>query len=447
MGRHGTRQLLAIAFIVGLMFVTIGLTFFISTTVGAAKLNESEPQHSITPWATRTPCNTCTPPATRTPWWTPWPTRTPCTTCTPRPTLTAWPTRTPCNSCTPLPTRTPWWTPWPTRTALATRTPCNTCTPPATRTPWATRTPCTTCTPPPPPPTRMGTITPRPTPPIVLRPRMQFGYANPGETRTYNQGVVNRMQQPVTVDLTVESLNGWTVSVDPTQVVALPGVPEPLTVSVQVPESPEYNVDLARTTASIDSPTYATHAYIVTIVHRQDLADLTQDHWADGPVQYLLDRGVVTGYSDGTYRPNENVTRAQFAKMIVGAMDWPMVTPASASFGDVAPDHWAYGFIETAAAHGIISGYSDGTFRPQASVTRAQVAKMIVTARDWATDIPASGYTDVHPTDWYNTYVGAMSQAEVISGYSDGTFRPNAPATRAQIAKILTFSLFSDPNN
>ncbi|MEO6456935.1 MAG: S-layer homology domain-containing protein, partial [Chloroflexia bacterium] len=202
----------------------------------------------------------------------------------------------------------------------------------------------------------MGTITPRPTPPVVLRPHVQFGYAHPDETRIYHQGVVNRMSQPVTVDLTVESLNGWPVSVDPTQVVALPGVPMPLTVSVQVPESPEYRIDVERTTASIDSPNYATHAYIVTIVRRHEMADLTEDYWADGPVQYLLDRGVVTGYSDGTYRPNENVTRAQFAKMIVGAMDWSLVTPESSSFSDVAPDNWAYSFIETAAAHGIISG-------------------------------------------------------------------------------------------
>ena len=105
------------------------------------------------------------------------------------------------------------------------------------------------------------------------------------------------------------------------------------------------------------------------------------------PVQYLVDQNVISGYADGSFRPNENVTRAQFAKMLVLAAGWNVVTPATPSFNDVSSNYWAYGYIETAVSHGVISGYGDGSFRPGNPVTRGQVAKMIFIARGWTLEL------------------------------------------------------------
>lgn len=295
-------------------------------------------------------------------------------------------------------------------------------------------------------PAVMGT--PRP---IRLRPWVQFDHARPGETVTYRKLLFNHLDEQTQVTLDADSLRGWDVRVEPTTTLTIPGYANIIRAAVRVPENPQHHVDIERVRASVelsDTRQYTTTAYMITITWRHPFNDLEEGNWADDPVQYMVDQGLITGYSDGTFRPNSDVTRAQFAKMLVGAMGWPVVTPQTPSFSDVPADYWAYGYIETAAAHGVLGGYSDGTFRPSADVTRAQLAKMIFIARGWAMESPAiTQFADVSQGDWYYSYAQAASSAEVMSGYDDHTFRPNAPATRAQVAKILALGLFSDPNN
>ena len=98
------------------------------------------------------------------------------------------------------------------------------------------------------------------------------------------------------------------------------------------------------------------------------------------PVRYLYCRGVVGGYSDGTFRPWNNTTRAQIAKIVVLAEGWPVVNPPVQTFTDVAPRSAFYGYVETAALHFIIGGYSDGTFRPGNPATRGQIARIVYNA-------------------------------------------------------------------
>jgi hypothetical protein len=293
-----------------------------------------------------------------------------------------------------------------------------------------------------------ATVTPTPRP-IRLRPWVQFGHARPGGTATYHKLLFNHLTQDTPVDLSGGSLRGWDVSVDPTNTIAMPGYANIITITVGVPENPAHWVDIERARATIsETEPFTTTAYMITITRRHPFADVNEGDWADDPIQYLVDQNVMTGYADGTFRPNENVTRAQFAKMLVVAMGWPIQTPSTPTFSDVPASDWAYGYVETAAAHGVISGYGDGTFRPSASITRAQLAKMIFTARAWVMQSPTfTGFSDVSNGDWYYNYVQGLSSAEAISGYTDHSFRPNAPATRAQVAKILALSLFSDPNN
>src|SRR5579859_2979894 len=297
--------------------------------------------------------------------------------------------------------------------------------PPPTRTPWATRTPCATVT----------VVPPCPPPPVRLVPWLQFGHAAPGNTVTYRQVLLNRVTTATTVDLAGRSLRGWPVTVDPTQVVAVPGLTNTLTIGVAVPVSPTARVDVERVRASAaTSPPFTTTAYLITLAGRVPFTDLAPTDWADDPVQYLVAQGAVAGYADGSFRPADFVTRAQFAKMLVSALGWTLQYPAQPTFVDVPPTAWAYPYIETAAAQGVIGGYSDGTFRPAAPVTRAQVAKLIVTARGWCQNPPAGGsFSDVSPQDWFYPYATTASAAQSMAGYGDGTFRPYALATRAQV--------------
>ena len=167
-------------------------------------------------------------------------------------------------------------------------------------------------------------------------------------------------------------------------------------------------------------------------------SDVQSGDYFATPVQYLACRGIVSGYADGTFRPYMDTTRAQLAKIVVGAEGWPLVTPPTAHFRDVPVGSTFYALVETAWAHGILSGYSDGTFRPSDPLTRGQLSKIIVGAQGWA--ITTNGgphFTDVAPADIFYGFVETARAHGILSGYSDGTFRPGHPATRGQIAKIV----------
>lgn len=294
--------------------------------------------------------------------------------------------------------------------------------------------------------TLVGDHTPRP---IKLRPWVQFGHARPGDTADYHKLLMNHLDTSEQVNVEARSAQGWDTGISPANPqITLPGYANVITVSVAVPNNPVHRVDIEQVRAVLsDTTPYTTTAYLITITHRFPWTDLAENNWADDSVQYLYDQGIISGYADGSFHPGDDVTRAQFAKMLVGAMGWSLVSPAAPTFSDVPAGYWAYSYIETAAAHGVISGYSDGTFRPGVDLTRAQVAKTITVARGWTLDSPVlANFTDVSSSDWSYNYVEAMSSAEVMSGYTDNSFRPNAPATRAEIAKILTYSLYSDPN-
>ena len=163
------------------------------------------------------------------------------------------------------------------------------------------------------------------------------------------------------------------------------------------------------------------------------------------PVQYLACRGVIGGYSDGTFRPYNQTTRAQLAKIVVGGEGWAIDTTGGPHFTDVAAGSTFYSFIETALAHGIISGYSDGTFRPSNLVTRGQLSKIIVGAQGWPVDLTgAPHFTDVATDSIFYPAIETAFNHGIISGYSDSTFRPGSPATRGQIAKIVYLALQSN---
>lgn len=155
-------------------------------------------------------------------------------------------------------------------------------------------------------------------------------------------------------------------------------------------------------------------------------------------VRYLYCRSVVSGYEDNTFRPYLNTTRGQMCKITVLAEGWEMNTQGGPHFMDVLQDHPFYTFVETAYRHEIISGYSNSTFRPYNNVTRAQLCKIIVLAQEWPINVEGGPhFTDVSPAHTFYSYIETALNSNIISGYSDGTFRPSANATRGQICKIV----------
>ncbi|MEO5952274.1 MAG: S-layer homology domain-containing protein, partial [Chloroflexia bacterium] len=142
-----------------------------------------------------------------------------------------------------------------------------------------------------------------------------------------------------------------------------------------------------------------------------------------------------------TYRPGNTTSRGQFSKISVTAMGWALDNPGSPTFTDVSVSSTFYTYIETAVSHGIISGYSDGTFRPDEPVTRGQLVKITMLAEAWPPlnpNIPT--FNDVSVGSPFFSYVETANARDVIGGYSDGSFRPGGTATRGQVAKVIYYA-------
>jgi hypothetical protein len=155
-------------------------------------------------------------------------------------------------------------------------------------------------------------------------------------------------------------------------------------------------------------------------------------------VSYLYCHGAISGYSDGTFRPYNNTTRGQLSKIVVLAEGWDIDTYGAPHFTDVPSGSAFYDYVETAYNNGVITGYSDNTFRPNNNITRGQLTKVIALSERWAVDVSgAPHFSDVASSNPFYAQIETAYNRGVISGYADGTFRPYSEATRGQISKIV----------
>jgi len=168
----------------------------------------------------------------------------------------------------------------------------------------------------------------------------------------------------------------------------------------------------------------------------------TAGHWAAVSINYLHQKGLINGYEDNTFRPEASITRAEVTAVLTR---WLKLPPGEArSYHDVSRKYWAYDAIMTASANGLVGGYKDNTFRPEKSITRAELTALLsrVFSRPGK---PGSGFTDVKPGHWAYDAIISMQGQGLINGYDDGSFRPEAPVTRAEfsamLARIITKSL------
>ena len=164
----------------------------------------------------------------------------------------------------------------------------------------------------------------------------------------------------------------------------------------------------------------------------------TDDHYA-----YLI------GYSDGTVRPNGKITRAEVATIFFRLLSddtrakyWS----SENAFSDVPADKWYNNAVSTLSSMGVIGGYADGTFRPDAPISRAEFAKIAVSFTQNTGAAAYNYFTDVKTTDWFAPYVTAAKDGGLIEGYSDGSFKPENKITRAEACAIVNRTLGRKPS-
>ncbi|MBO7209255.1 MAG: S-layer homology domain-containing protein [Clostridia bacterium] len=171
-------------------------------------------------------------------------------------------------------------------------------------------------------------------------------------------------------------------------------------------------------------------AMMMTSVVFADFSDVADDAAYAEAVNVGVALGLFTGYEDGTFQPEGNITRAEFAAMVVRALNQEnqakSAATASAVFPDVAADHWANGYINVASKRGIVNGYEDGTFRPENNVTFEEAVKMLVVAIGHEPDVGAAGYP-----------LGYLSVADDYDITDDAMGVVGEAATRGLVAQLL----------
>ncbi len=165
----------------------------------------------------------------------------------------------------------------------------------------------------------------------------------------------------------------------------------------------------------------------------------TAGHWADSNIKYVYENSLMNGYADGTFGPDNSITRAEFVTVMARLLGKAEDPVAAGKFQD-AYDHWAKGYIGALTADGIIGGVSENEFAPDENVTREQIAVILarafgLTAAEVA-DLYAEYADDALISDWARDGVYSVTAAGYMQG-SDNNFNPTASATRAEVATII----------
>lgn len=185
--------------------------------------------------------------------------------------------------------------------------------------------------------------------------------------------------------------------------------------------------------------------------NQASFVDVPSSYWAKPFIQELANIGVISGFPDGTFRPDEPVTRAQFAAIVRQAFRRGAVR-APIRFADVPSSYWATGAIQDAYATGFMSGYPGNEFRPEQQIPRVQVLTALTSGLQYS---PAGSnetalqiYSDAAAIpDWARSSVAAATQKQLVVNYPNPQFlSPDRPATRADVAAFIYQALVSTGN-
>lgn len=166
--------------------------------------------------------------------------------------------------------------------------------------------------------------------------------------------------------------------------------------------------------------------------------DLAGFEWAEEAIADLAERGIVNGKADGIYAPNDNVTRAEFIKMVISAMGVDL-GGAENAFADVAQDAWYAPYVAAAYRNAIVLGDENGNFYPEAPITREDMVTILYRVVDAEEGVGrVEKFTDAaQVSDYAKDAVGYFASKNIVTGMGDGSFAPKNNATRAETAVII----------
>ncbi|MFD0673833.1 S-layer homology domain-containing protein [Cohnella sp. GCM10027633] len=166
------------------------------------------------------------------------------------------------------------------------------------------------------------------------------------------------------------------------------------------------------------------------------------DHWAKETISAWIERGLIDGYADGSFRPDDAVKRAEAAALI--NRSFGLGGAEAIGYSDVNASDWYYEAVGTANSQKYMSGYPDGTFKPNGLVTRQELAVILSRLLVLPVSNSYGGFEDTkNRPGWSKGAIGAVVEARLMSGYPDRTFRPDRPVSRAEVVATLDRALKS----
>ncbi|MFC1637436.1 S-layer homology domain-containing protein [Candidatus Margulisiibacteriota bacterium] len=173
-------------------------------------------------------------------------------------------------------------------------------------------------------------------------------------------------------------------------------------------------------------------------VELKSFKDVPPGYWAKLPIEQLATLGIISGYPDETFRPDGSITRAELVTLLMRTKSPVTGSGPPVGFNDVAASHWAAKYIAAAARDNVVGGYPDGTFRPGNAVTRAEVMAIIVRfAKLPGSTVAEVPFADVPGRYWAIKDISLAKEAGYLDYIRGANFSPKSQATRAEVAYIL----------
>ena len=194
------------------------------------------------------------------------------------------------------------------------------------------------------------------------------------------------------------------------------------------------------------------YSFADTINVSDTFTDVQKGNWEENGIMSLVHKGVISGYPDGTFKPNQITKRGEFVSLLNKIFG--LKNSSEIKFTDVPKELWCYDAICVAVGEGYIAGYPDGTFKPNAPITREESAVLLAKILEKKGEKIEGNI--VLPKDeispWAKEAVAFVMSKKLMSGYPDGTFKPTRQITRAESAVLMNQTdeyikgIFSDKN-
>ena len=167
-------------------------------------------------------------------------------------------------------------------------------------------------------------------------------------------------------------------------------------------------------------------------------SDVPANFWGYDAIRTLAAQNVISGYPDNSFRPNGNVTRAEFVKMLVSAFHFN--GGEALPFGDVNPSDWYYSYIRVAYAKGVINGSSESTFNPNGEITREDACVIVyryLSGLGVLKDTKASFADEAEFAAYATEAISTLAGNGIVNGVGDNRFEPKAKINRASCAVLI----------